>query len=48
MSTIGQGRIKIVRLLVTRTVEQSAEISVELSEEDYENIKSGKLNFHIL
>ena len=30
MSTIGQGRIKVLRLFVTRTVEQSAEITVEL------------------
>ena len=45
MSTIGQGKIKVVRLFVTRTVKQSAEITVELEDEDYENIKSGKLNF---
>ena len=45
MSTIGQGRIKVVRLFVTRTVRQSAEITVELEDEDYENIKSGKLDF---
>ena len=45
MTTIGKGRIKVVRMFVTRTVEQSAEITVELEDEDYENIKSGKLNF---
>ncbi len=45
MSTIGQGRIKVVRLFVTRTVKQSAEITVELEDEDYEDIKDGKLNF---
>ena len=45
MSTIGQGRIKVVRMFVTRTVEQSAEITVELEDEDYNNIKSGKLDF---
>ena len=45
MSTIGQGRIKVVRLFVTRTVKQSAEITVELEDEDYEDIKAGKLNF---
>ena len=45
MSTIGQGRIKVLRLFVTRTVKQSAEITVELEDEDYEDIKSGKLNF---
>ena len=45
MSTIGQGKIKVLRLLVTRTVEQSAEITVELKDEDYEDIKSGKQNF---
>ena len=45
MSTIGQGRIKVIRMFVTRTVEQSAEITVELEDEDYENIKSGKLDF---
>ena len=48
MSTIGQGRIKVVRLFVTRTVKQSAEITVELEDEDYENIKSGKLNFQTI
>ena len=48
MSTIGQGRIKVVRLFVTRTVKQSAEITVELGDEDYENIKSGKLNFQTI
>ena len=45
MSTIGQGRVKVLRLFVTRTVKQSAEITVELEEEDYEGIKSGKLNY---
>ena len=45
MSTIGQGRVKVVRLFVTRTVKQSAEITVELEDEDYEDIKAGKLNF---
>ena len=45
MTTIGKGRIKVVRMFVTRTVKQSAEITVELEDEDYENIKSGKLNF---
>ena len=45
MSTIGHGRIKVVRLFVTRTVKQSAEITVELEGEDYEDIKAGKLNF---
>ena len=45
MSTIGQGRIKVVRLFVTRTVEQTAEITIELEDEDYEEIKSGKLDF---
>ena len=45
MSTIGQGKIKVVRLFVTRTVKQSAEITVELEDEDYEDIKAGKLNF---
>ena len=45
MSTIGQGRVKVVRLFVTRTVKQSAEITVELEDEDYEDIKDGKLNF---
>ena len=45
MSTIGQGKIKVVRLFVTRTVKQSAEITVELEDEDYEDIKDGKLNF---
>ena len=45
MSTIGQGKKKIVRLFVTRTVKQSAEITVELEDEDYEDIKAGKLNF---
>ena len=39
MSTIGQGRIKVLRLFVTRTVEQSAEITVELKDNDYEDIK---------
>ena len=48
MSTIGQGRIKVVRLFVTRTVKQSAEITVKLEDEDYENIKSGKLNFQTI
>ena len=48
MSTIGQGRIKVVRLFVTRTVKQSAEITFELEDEDYENIKSGKLNFQTI
>ena len=48
MSTIGQGRIKVVRLFVTRTVKQSAEITVELEDEDYEGIKSGKLDFQTL
>ena len=47
MSTIGQGRVKVVRLFVTRTVKQSAEITVELEDEDYEDIKAGKLNFQI-
>ena len=32
-------------MFVTRTVEQSAEITVELEDDDYEDIKSGKLNF---
>ena len=45
MSTIGEGRTKVVRLFVTRTVEQSAEITIKLEDEDYENIKSGKLDF---
>ena len=46
MSTIGQGRIKIVlRLFVTRTVEQSAEITVELEDDDYEDIKVENLIF---
>ena len=45
MSTIGQGKMKVVRLFVTRTVKQSAEITVELEDEDYEDIKDGKLNF---
>ena len=45
MSTIGQGRIKVVRLFVTRTVKQAAEITVELEDEDYEGIKSGNLDF---
>ena len=45
MSTIGQGRIKVLRLFVTRTVEQAAELTVELKDDDYENIRSGKLNF---
>ena len=45
MSTIGQGRIKVVRLFVTRTVKQSAEITVEIEDEDYEDIKSAKINF---
>ena len=45
MSTIGQGKVKVLRLFVTRTVEQSAEITVELKDDDYEDIKSGKLNF---
>ena len=48
MSTIGQGKIKVVRLFVTRTVKQSAEITVELEDEDYESIKSGKLNFQTI
>ena len=33
---------------VTRTVKQSAEITFELEDEDYENIKSGKLNFQTI
>ena len=45
MSTIGQGRVKVLRLYVTRTVKQSAEVTVEVEDEDYEDIKSGKLNF---
>ena len=45
MSTIGKGRIKVLRLFVTRTVKQSAEITVELEDENYEDIKSGKLDF---
>ena len=48
MSTIGQGRIKVVRLFVTRTVKQSAEITFELEDEDYEDIKSGKLDFQTI
>ena len=45
MSTIGQGKIKVIRLAVTRTVEQYAEITAELEDDEYENIKSGKLDF---
>ena len=45
MSTIGRGKLKVIRLSVTRTVEQSAEITVELEDEDYENIKTGNLDF---
>lgn len=47
MSTIGKGRIKVLRMFVTRAVKQSAEIVVELNDEDYEEIKSGKLNFQM-
>ena len=45
MSTISHGKIRVVRLLVTRNVEQSAEITIELEDADYEDIKSGKLDF---
>ena len=48
MSTIGKGRLKVLRLFVTRTVEQAAEITVELEDDDYEDIKSGKLNFQTI
>ena len=45
MSTIGKGRLKVVRLFLTRTVKQSAEVTIELEDDDYENIKNGKLDF---
>ena len=48
MSTIGQGRLKVLRMVVTRTVEQAAEITIELKDDDYEDIKNGKLNFQTI
>ena len=45
MTTICQGKTKVVRLFVTRSVQQCAEITVELKDDDYEDINSGKLNF---
>ena len=43
MTTIGQGEVKVVRMYVTRNVEQSAEVTIEVKDDDYEALKSGKL-----
>ena len=41
MTTIGYGEVKVVRMYITRTVEQSAEVTIELKDDDYEAIKNG-------
>ena len=43
MTTIGHGEVKVVRMYITRTVEQSAEVTIELEDDDYEALKSGKV-----
>jgi len=45
MSNVGSGKVKVARMYLTRTVEQSAEVTIELEPDDYEKLKSGKLKW---